>query len=253
MSIYDPFRLYVHHQKKSHDGQVIRKKLVSRPNYAISEEMIKQAQEILTRAGIRGFNSSYHGKAFIFKTYPNIQLLNFAIPNGTTTSVLQFSTFWDSVKSDFSSIYNNIPSSSVINISFRIILNSVAFGPNCTSSPSSPDNPINVTGQFQFDGFNSIGSQGGFFIKLATGKFGVDFISYSTNQFYVSNNSFGSDTDSTNLMSRTNSSQPYLTFVETTSPEILDIIKNSDFEASNPTLFVASFQNSSAYTFTLSI
>ena len=50
MSFFDPQELYIHPQKKSHKGQVIRKKAVT-PIYAIMDSDVKQAIKILTSDG----------------------------------------------------------------------------------------------------------------------------------------------------------------------------------------------------------
>ena len=250
MSVYDPFQLYVHHQKKSHAGQVIRKRPTTRQNYAISEEMIKDAKDILIKAGIRSFNSTNNQRLFQYKTYPNLQVTNFDIPIGSTTELFKFSNFWDLIKQDYASIYNNISPLQVQNINFELQLNSVFFGPYVTASKSRTDS---VDALFTFDGYSS--SEPVTF-PLLTGQFSIQCTSYSNSQWiYVLNTSGNSFTDDTKFVNKdTQTSHQFLSQVVNHSPAILTVLKNSDYAVFNPTLFsfILNNSNENENTFTLS-
>ena len=244
MSVYDPFRLYAHHQKKSHDGQVIRKKLIPPQNYAISEEMLKQAQEILIKAGIRGFNSSLPQRLFIFKNYPNIEHTNLSIVSGDSNLSLQFSGFWDVIKNDFASIYNNVDPLSVKNIEFTIQLNSFIFGPQVQTIGST----ANLTFHFTFDGFSKEWT-----IPCLSGRMCVGCISYTTQQCFVEIQAPHNASDTTILSTKdTETTHPYLSSVTNNSPAILTALKNSDYTVFNPQLLLTSFNNASTSPFIIS-
>lgn len=248
MSVYDPFRLYTHHQKKSHDGQVIRKKLIPPQNYAISEEMLKQAQEILIKAGIRGFNSSSTKRLFQFKQYTDIEEINFQIPPGQSSSNFQFSNFWDAIKGDFAPIYNTVSPLSVINISFIINLNSVTFGPTIQSSDSQQST---VWTRFEFQGY--LTPSGTYGPTLGRGRLNLSCTSYSqTNWLRESDVPQGSDGGGF-VQKQTPTSHNFLTSITNNSPAILTVLKNSDYTVFNPNLFGVYFDNVSAETtFTIS-
>lgn len=244
MSIYDPFRLYTHHQKKSHDGQVIRKKLIPPQNYAISEEMLKQAQEILIKAGIRGFNSSTPQRLFIYKNYPNIEHTNLQIPSGQSSFELTFSGFWDIIKNDFASIYNTVDPLSVKNIQFIIRLNSFIMGPRIETIGSTASIKFRLT----FDGVSVEYER-----NFLTGWMCIGCFSYTTQKYFLEINTPSSATDNSLLANKdTETAEPYLSSVTNNSPAILTALKNSDYAVFNPQLFLVSFNNSSASPFHIS-
>lgn len=245
MSIYDPFRLYTHHQKKSHDGQVIRKKLIPPQNYAISEEMLKQAQEILIKAGIRGFNSSINQRLFIYQNYPNIEHTNLSINSGQSDLALTFSGFWDVIKSDFSSIYDSVDPLSVKNIEFKINLNSFIMGPQIQTIGSSA--VINFT--FTFDGVSrSINN-----VPFGSGRMTIGCFSYTTQKYYFDLQTPNSSSDSSVLSDKdTETSHPFLSSITNNSPAILTALKNSDYDVFNPLLLLSHFNNQSTSPFILS-
>lgn len=245
MSLYDPFRLYTHHQKKSHDGQVIRKKLIPPQNYAISEEMLKQAQEILIKAGIRGFNSSIPQRLFNFKNYPNIEHTNLSIPSGESTIQLLFSGFWDVIKQDFASIYNTVDPLSVKNIEFSIQLSSCILGPQIQTIGSS----ANLRILFTFDGVSAKGTNAPF----SSGQMCVGCFSYTAQQYLYILQAPNSSSDASYFVNKnTETTHPYLASVTNNSPAILTALKNSDYAVFNPQLLLISFNNSSASPFIIS-
>lgn len=237
MSVYDPFQLYTHHQKKSHDGQIIRKKLTPPPNYAISEEMVKQAQEILIKAGIRGFNSLANKRLFIFKQYPYIFQDNLDIGNAETTVTFSFSSFWDAIKADFAPIYNTVLPISVKQISFEVYLNSVIFGPYSTSNGS-----YNVQYGFAFDGY-STPSSSTYSSYLSSSHFYISLSSINTSQFLIEIDGQGQSDSGGFVNKNTETSHPYLTYVLNQSPAILTVLKNSDYTVFNPDLIQTIFKH----------
>lgn len=245
MSVYDPFRLYTHYQKKSHDGQVIRKKLIPPQNYAISEEMLKQAQEILIKAGIRGFNSSVSHRLFKFQTYPNLEHTNLSIPSGQSTLQLQFSLIWDAVKNDFASIYNDVDPLSVRDIEFQVQLNSFILGPQIqTIGPSSV-----INFQFDFDGVSRQINN----VPFSSGRGTIGFFSYTTQQYYFDLQTPNSSSDSSVLSNKdTETTHPYLSSVINRSPAILTALKNSDYAVFNPQFLLISVNNTSSSPYILS-
>lgn len=244
MSVYDPFRLYTHHQKKSHDGQVIRKKLIPPQNYAISEEMINQAKNILIKAGIRGFNSSIPQRLVLFKNYPNIENVNLSIAPGESNLALLFSGFWDVIKGDFASIYNNVDPLSVKNIAFTIQLNSFIIGPRIETIGSS----ANITFGLTFDGVSVEYTR-----TFLTGWMCIGCFSYTTQKFFLEINTPNSSSDNSILQNKnTETAEPYLTSVTNHSPAILTAIKNSDYNVFNPQFLLLSFNNASTSPFVVS-
>lgn len=248
MSVYDPFGLYQHHQKKSHDGQVLRKKLIPPQNYAISEEMLKQAQEILIKAGIRGFNSSVPQRLFIFKQYPNLSTANFELPPAIETNLsFQFSNFWDIIKNDFAPIYNTVSPLSVTNISFIINFNSIIFGPSATVQA-----PTNLFIRVQFDGY-STPSGTPFAPQIQSGHTYISFSSYDSISF-IREQDVATNVDGGGFVTKqTPTSHPFLSSVQNRSPAILTALKNSDYSVFNPTLIICLLRNlSDQYSVTFS-
>ena len=89
MSNYDPFRLYDYKQRKSHKGQVLRKKIVGHPlPTVLTPEQLKEAKEILEGIGytvtknpiIPGPTDETHYRSFIYCDQFNDYVFNDSEP-----------------------------------------------------------------------------------------------------------------------------------------------------------------------------
>lgn len=131
MSSFDPFGIYHRETKKSHKGQIIRKKFSELPT-VYTNEQLDNVISVLIGRGFRVFPPGVDPAAGIIQKlshtfiYPNIDLGQY-IYNQDSTVEFRFSDLWPNIKNDFGDILS-IPNLRVKNLNFYTALVSFDFG-----------------------------------------------------------------------------------------------------------------------------
>ena len=132
MSNYDPFQLYTNKQKKTHQGQVIRKKIPNYIGYCFTNEELDRAIEGLKARGYHIYEPGVNPERQFLKhlehtyIYPNIDLGNLQYANQTQYTY-NFSDIWPLVINDYSDILS-IDNLRVQQCHFFVSLISYSFG-----------------------------------------------------------------------------------------------------------------------------
>lgn len=217
MSRFDPFDLYSHRQKYSHEGQILRKKPV-KTNYAISREMIKEAQRILTAVGMYNQIPTPSPQP-VLRTYTN--LLNSSYTGHGQLLTGDFSFKISNIFSDVSGIrsaFDNVLNAEGTLSSFHvtIILNSLSYFDSEVGAGSFTLKTPNLTSTQEFSTtYRSVGT----WLPASSNSYIFQAANY-INEYYYTNVDNG-------LLSR----------VTSQTTEAYNALKNVDFTNWNPELF----------------
>ena len=109
MSVFDPYALYKRQQKNTHEGQIIRKKLVEHPG-PVSREDINKFIKLLRGQGYYVFRPLENPFYFFDSQY----MLGFftiadanAVLNPGEEMTINFSHLWNVVKDQYSRVLNH--------------------------------------------------------------------------------------------------------------------------------------------------
>lgn len=244
MSRFDPFALYNHRLKYSHNGQIIRKKPY-KPDYAISGDMVKEAQRILAAVGI--YNSTIPAPippiTDVFTLYGSSDdpyLINVTDSNPVP---VQWSAIWPSIKSRFNTLLNTSPSG----FEFQIkVISFTLFGvlsfPDQQSSPNpyfyfnNPAAALQIVQQTDLTAIS--GRNGAFGIQALTNNACLTF--YDINSSNV-NVDYGGFLVRPKNEGRENSA---LYTIASTDLTVFTALKDNDFTVFNPALINFYMSNS---------
>lgn len=238
MSNYDPFQIYKRDTTRSHNGQVLRKKIPKHLGTVLTQEQYDEVINILIGRGYKVFPPSDDPTLHVLKSltsvyvYPNIDLGTVVYQSDTTLGYY-FHDIWPVIKNDFSTILaiNNLRVQSVNFFTGLISFDLGDFAINNLETSGNPYldfqfsdvQPTVYPVQIQFSTNTSLSLQH---------NFHIGFSSY-TNQQYVQYCWTGNTAQYQFIGPFYNPPlvQPYLNFSQRQQIAILTALRNSDFNA----------------------
>lgn len=245
MSRFDPFNLYTHSQRHSHSGQIIRKKPV-KPQYAISNDMIRDAKRILEAVGL--YNTlpppaPIKPISDVFTLYGSSDDPYIINITDTNPIPVQWSDVWPGIKSSFSNLFDSVPNPFSLEIKvISFTLFGVVVFPDQQSSPNPYfyfNNPATALQIVQQTSITANSSR--------NGAFGIQSLTNSACLTFYDIQSSNSQLDYGGFLARPKNEgrdTSALYSIKSTDTSVFYALKDSNFEAFNPALIYFYMANS---------